>query len=149
MADITTKQAALHAANTKTTCASNGEPRVNVFTSPGTVTWAENDRLISPYPIPIGSRLLVGSYLSHAAMGTNVTADVGLVDANGTEIDLDGIAAGTNVAAAGRTIVAGGALVGAGVEYVTTQVSYPCITLKSATPTANAQIRAEIHYLAP
>lgn len=149
MADITTKQAALHAAGTKTTGASHGKLCVNVFTSPNTVTWAENDRMISPYPIPVGSRLTVGSYLSHAAMGTSVTADVGLVDEDGVEIDLDGIASSTNVASAGRTIVAGGALVGAGVEYVTTQVCYPCVTLKSATPTANAQIRAEIHYLAP
>ena len=149
MADVSTKQATLIAAGTKITGASMGKLMVNVFTSPDTVTWAQNDRLISPTPIPIGSRILATSTVCHDAMGTSVTADVGLVDEDGVAIDIDGIADGINVASAGRTQASSGALVRAGVEYVTTVVSYPCITLLDATPDANKQIRGEIHYLAP
>lgn len=149
MADITSKQAALIAANTKLTGASSGQICVNVCTSPDTVTWAQNDRLISPTPIPIGSRILASTYVVHSAMGTSVTADLGLFDVNGTAIDVDGIADGINVASAGRTLASSGVMVAGGVEYVTTQVSYPGLTLLDATPTANAQIRFEVHYLAP
>jgi len=83
-------------------------------------------------------------------MGTSIVAAIGIRDVDGVEIDLDGIAASVDVAtAAARAIANSGALVAAGVNYVTTEPSYLVMTLSGGTPTANAQIRADVEVVFP
>jgi hypothetical protein len=151
MAEIVSKQAAKIAANTK--LAPNeayGKKRIVVITSPDTAAWAQNDTIASGIPLPIGTRFPCNSFVSHAAMGTSVTLDVGIRNfATKTAIDADGIAASADVAAAGRTALNNGALVAAGVEYVTTEVCEVYATLTGANPTDDAQMRIEVECVTP
>jgi hypothetical protein len=146
MAEQVSRQAAKVAAGTK--LAPNeayGKVRNVTITSPATVTWANGDTIASPVILPVGTRILCGSYISCADMGASITADIGLRDTSGTAIDLDGIAAAIDVASAAvRAVANNGALVKDGVEYVTTVPSVLVLTLNGGTPTANAQIRADI-----
>lgn len=150
MAEQVSRQAAKIAANQKMLPhEAGGRVRVAVITSPATVTWANGDTIASPHIIPAGSRILCTSYISCQDMGTSITADLGLRNANtGAEVDLDGIATAIDVAtAAVRAVANNGALVKDGVESVTTVPTVPVLTLNGGTPTANAQIRAEVMYL--
>ena len=153
MAEQVSKQAALVAANTKNLGPKMGlgKKTAIVFTSPDTVTWANGDTIASPILIPKGSRVLCDNYISCADMGTSITADIGLRKASdGTAIDADGIAAAIDVASAAvRAVANNGALVKDGVEYITTEDSYVYLTLNGGTPTANAQIRAEVSVMFP
>lgn len=148
MAEINSVQKTAMAAGTKVLPSVQGKRRVLVFTTPATAAWAQNDTFASGLILPKGSRILADSYVSNGAFGASVTADFGLRKvSDGTEIDLDGIAAGVDIAAAGRTILNGGALVAAGVDSVTTADAEVVVTLKSANPTDNAQMRVEISYV--
>lgn len=151
MAEVVSKQAAKIAAGTKLTGADVGFPRVVVFTSPDTVTWADGDTLGSGIRLPIGTRILANGYASFADMGTSIVLNVGLRNASTlVAVDADGIAASVDVAtAAARSILNSGALVAAGVEYVTTVETEIYATLSGGTPTANAQIRIEVPVLFP
>jgi len=151
MAEQVSRQAAKLVANSKLAPhEALGKKRVIVITSPAAVTWAQNDTIASPVPLPVGTRILCGSYASHQDMGTSITLDVGLRDKNGTAIDADGIAAAVDVAtAAARTVLNNGALVKDGAEYVTDQISYVYATLGGGTPGANAQIRIEVEVITP
>lgn len=152
MAEKVSKQAAIAAANTADGAGKmgGGSKRCIVITSPDTATWANGDTIASPLLIPKGSRFLCDTFISCADMGTSITADIGIRDTSGTAIDLNGIAAAIDVATAATQVAANnGALVAAGVEYVTTEDCYAVVTLNGGTPTANAQIRAEISVLFP
>jgi hypothetical protein len=88
--------------------------------------------------------------VSHGAMATAVTVDVGLRGfTSGTVIDADGIAADVSVAAAGRTAINNGLMVGAGIDYVTTEDAEVYVTIEGANPTDDIQMRFEIWYLPP
>lgn len=151
MAEQTSREAALVAANTKLSNTVGAGVKRNIsITSPATVTWADGDTIASPILLPTGTRFTCGSYISCADMGTSIVAAVGIRDVDGVEIDLDGIAASVDVAtAAARAIANSGALVAAGVNYVTLKPSYLVLTLSGGTPTANAQIRADIEVVFP
>lgn len=151
MAEQTSREAALIAANTKIANTSGaGVKRLVTITSPATVTWADGDTIASPVLLPTGTRFTCGSMISCADMGTDIVAAIGIRDVNGTAIDADGIAASIDVAtAATRADANNGALVAAGATYVTTQPSYLYMTLSGGTPTANAQIRADIEVVFP
>jgi hypothetical protein len=125
-----------------------GRVRTVVITSPATAAWAQNDTIGSGFKLPIGSRFLSASFVSHEAMGSSVTMDVGIRNFDSkVAIDADGIAAAVSVASAGRTSLNNGALVAAGVEYRTTEVAEVYATLTGANPTDNAQFRIEVHYV--
>jgi len=149
MAEFDSRQAANIAAGTKMKPGEvGGKVRTLVITSPATAAWAQNDTIASGVPLPVGSRILASSIVSHAAMGTSVTMDIGLRNfATGDVIDADGIAAALNVASAGLTAANNGALVKEGAEYVTTAVTEVYATLGGAKPTDNAQFRIEIKYI--
>lgn len=151
MAEVVSKQAAKIAAGTKLTGADYGHPRVVVFTSPDTVTWANGDTLGSGIRLPVGTRFVCGGMASFADMGTSITLDVGIRNASTlVAIDADGIAAAVDVAtAAARSQLNSGALIKDGVEYVTTVETEIYATLSGGTPTANAQIRIEVPVLLP
>lgn len=151
MAEIVSRQAAKVAANTKLSPGeTGGRVRSVVITSPATAAWAQNDTIAAGVPIPIGSRFLAASYVSHAAMGASVTLDVGIRDwTTKVAIDADGIAVSAAVSSAGRTVLNSGALVAAGVEYLTTAVSEVYATLTAANPTDDAQFRIEVFYISP
>ncbi len=150
MAEQVSRQAAKVAAGTKMAPnEAGGKMRTVVITSPAAVTWANGDTIASPVVIPVGSRILCGSFISCVDMGTSITADLGLRNANtGVAVDLDGIAAAVDVAtAAVRSVANNGALVADGIEYVTLVPTVAVLTLNGGTPTANAQIRAEVTYV--
>lgn len=125
-----------------------GKIMVACATTPATAAWAQNDTFNTGIIIPKGARILRSGRLSHAAMGSSVTMDVGIraVD-DGTVIDVDGIADGLDVAAAGVKELDGGSLFAAGVGYVTTEDAEVYCTLLSANPTDDAQFEVEIHFL--
>lgn len=118
-----------------------------VITTPAAVTWANGDTIASPVPIPVGSRLGLGSRARFSAFGASVLAAVGLRDVNGTAVAAAGVATAIDVSAAGGANLDNGTLIAAGIESVTTVVTYAYITFSGATPTANAQIHAEIEIL--
>lgn len=151
MPEFNSRQAAKIAAGTKLSPGeSGGVVRSVVLTSPAVAAWAQNDTLASGEPIPIGSRFLSMSYISHEAFGSSVTIDVGIRNfATKVAIDADGIAADVAIASAGRTLLNNGALVAAGVESLTTVVSEVYATFEAANPTDNAQCRIEVFYLSP
>lgn len=152
MTEQVSRQAALVAAGSKMAPGySGGKVRVAFIDSPATVTWANGDTLASPEVIPAGSRILLHSYISCADMGTSITADLGLRNAKtGAEVDLNGIASAVDVAtAATRAICNNGALVVDGAVYITTVDTVPVLTLNGGTPSANAQISAQVIYVAP
>lgn len=149
MAELNSRQAANIAAGTRMKPAEvQGKVRCLVITSPATAAWAQNDTVASGVALPIGTRILASSIVSHEDFGSSVVMHIGLRDfATKVAIDADGIAASIDVSAAGRTAANSGALVAAGVESVTTAVSEVYITLAGANPTDNKQFRAEIYYL--
>lgn len=151
MAEFNSRQAAKIAAGTKITPGeSGGVVRSVVLTSPAVAAWAQNDTIASGEPIPIGSRFLSMSYVSHQAMGASVALDVGIRNfATKVAIDADGIADGVDVSAAGRSLLNTGLLITAGVESLTTAVSEVYATLTAANPTDDAQFRIEVFYLSP
>jgi len=124
---------------------SYGKKRVVLITSPATAALAQNDTIASGMRLPKGTRFLAGSVVSHAALGTSVTMDIGIRNFDTKAvIDVDGIADGLDVAAAGRTVANNGALVAAGNEYVTAESVEIYATLLSANPTDDAQFRIEV-----
>lgn len=151
MAEQISRQAAYVAAGTakQRPTMGVGEQKKVVITSPATVTWANGDTIASPILIPKGSR--PGPvFVSCADLGTSITLNVGLRDADGTAIDADGLVAALDVASAAVNAWAcSGALVKDGAEYVTTEDSYLYATLSGGTPTANAQLRIEATFLFP
>lgn len=152
MAEQVSRQAALVAAGTKMQPGVNGgKVRVAFIDSPATVTWANGDTIASPEIIPAGSRILLDSYISCQDMGTSITADLGLRNAKtGAEVDLNGIGSAIDVAtAATRAICNNGALVVDGAVYVTTVDCVAVLTLNGGTPSANAQISAQVKYVCP
>jgi len=147
MPEITSRQvtARTGAGNKMTQAESYGKKRAVLITSPASAAWAQNDTIASGMKLPKGTRFLGGSVVSHAAMGTSVTMDIGIRNADtGAVIDVDGIADGLDVAAAGITAANNGALIAAGNEYVTTEETEVYATLLSANPTDDAQFRIEI-----
>jgi len=146
MAEQVSRQAAKVAARTKMSPnEAYGKKRAIVITSPATVTWAQGDTIASPVLLPVGTRFTCNSMVSCADMGTSITLDVGIRDADGVAIDADGIAAAVDVAsAATRAALNNGALIKDGAEYVTTVPCYVYATLNGGTPTADAQIRIEV-----
>ena len=127
---------------------SNGKVKAATITSPASVTWANGDTIGSGVVIPAGARFLASSFVSCAAMGASVVLAVGTRDpVTKTAISASGIATGVSVAAATQAALNSGALVAAGVESITTAACEVYATLSGATPTANAQIRIEVHYL--
>jgi hypothetical protein len=150
MAEINSRQKTAIAAGSKVLNSVHGTPKCLVFTSPAAAAWAQNDTFASGMRIPKGSRLLASSMVSHGAMATSVTVDVGLRNFDtGVAIDADGIAADVSVAAAGRTAINNGALVAAGVDSVTTEDAEVYVTIEGANPTDDIQMRFEIWYLPP
>jgi hypothetical protein len=150
MAEINSRQKTAIAAGSKVLNSVHGMPRCLVFTSPATAAWAQNDTFASGMRLPKGSRILTSCMVSHGAMATSVTVDVGLRGfTSGTVIDADGIAADVSVAAAGRTAINNGLMVGAGIDYVTTEDAEVYVTIEGANPTDDIQMRFEIWYLPP
>lgn len=149
MAEHSSRQKANITAGTRMKPAEvGGKVRCLIITSPADADWAQNDTLASGVPLPIGTRILGSSIVSHGALGASVTMDIGLREyATGTAIDLDGIASNLDVSAAGRTAANNGALVAGGAEYITSVVSEVYVTLGGANPTDDAQFRVEIYYL--
>jgi hypothetical protein len=153
MAEKVSKQAAYVAAGTKKQMPVMGGGSLKVFTitSPNTVTWANGDTCASPITIPKGSRI-IGANVSCADMGTSITLDVGLrqADTAATVIDADGIVAALDVAtAAVAAYNASGALCKDGVESITAYDANAYFTLNGGTPTANAQIRVDVLAVVP
>lgn len=156
MAEQTSRQATRIASSAygyKMGAASSNPVRASVITGPNTVTWAQNDTCGNRDRIPTGSRIL-GAYINCADMGTSITMDVGLrawtSDGTGTAVDADGIVAAYDVAAAAVNAYAGtGALVASGAEYVTLADTEPYFTLAGGTPTADADVRVTVLYVAP
>lgn len=150
MAEINSRQKTAIAAGTKVLNSVHGTPKCLVFTSPAAAAWAQNDTFASGLRIPAGSRLLSSSMVSHGAMTTSVTVDVGLRGfTSGTVIDVDGIADAVSVAAAGRTALNNGSMVAAGLDTVTTEDAEVYVTIEGANPTDDIQMRFEIWYLPP
>lgn len=154
MAEVNSKAAARMAAGStgygKALPSDKGKLSVITICSPDTVTWANGDLLVSGIRLPTGSRFPVGSQVSCDAMGASVVADLGIRDwVTKVAIDADGIAAAVDVAAAGRSPCNNGVFVKAGAEYVTTVASELYVTLSGATPTANKQIRFDVHVVLP
>lgn len=148
MAEISSRQKTAIAAGTKVLPNVQGKNRRLVFTSPAAAAWAQNDTFASGLRLPKGSRILCDSYVSHGAMATSVTVDVGLRDwTTGVAIDADGIAVDVSVAAAGRTILNNGDLVKDGVDSVTTADAEVYVTIEGANPTDDIQMRFEISYM--
>lgn len=146
MAEINSRQAAKIAANKKV--APNeiyGKKRIVVIGTPATHALAQGDTIASGVRLPVGTRFTLGSRVSNAAMGTSVTIDVGIRNADTkVAIDADGIAAAVAVATAGRSALDNGAFIAAGAEYVTDQPSELYVTIGGAAPTASAQLRVEV-----
>lgn len=150
MAEINSRQKTSIAAGDKVLHSVHGTPRCLVFTSPATAAWAQNDTFASGLRLPAGSRLLNACSVSHGAMTTSVTVDVGLRGfTSGTVIDADCIAADVSVASAGRTALNNGAYLVDGVDQVTTEDAEVYVTIEGANPTDNIQMRFEIWYLPP
>lgn len=151
MAEFDSVQHTAIAAGSKVLPSAHGKVRCLHFSTPATAAWAQNDTFRSgiKHFIPKGSRILPSSYVSRTAFGSSVTMDVGLraLDASGTEIDLDGIAAALDVSAAGVSLLNTGVLVKDGANYVTTQDAEVVATLKAANPTDNAQAAFYIFYV--
>jgi hypothetical protein len=125
-----------------------GKIIVACATTPATAAWAQNDTFSTGIIIPKGSRILRSGRLSHGALGSSVTMDVGIraVD-DGTVVDVDGIADGLDVAAAGVKELDGGSLFASGVGYVTTEDVEVYCSLLTANPTDNIQFELEVHFL--
>lgn len=149
MSEINSRQAAKIVAGQKVLPAeATGKKRVLVVGTPDTHALQNGDTIASGIALPVGTRFSAGSLASFAAMGTDVTLDVGIRDfKTKVAIDADGIATAVAVATAGRSAINNGALVKDGAEYVTTVVSEVYLTIGGANPTANAQLRAEIEYI--
>jgi len=136
----------------KMRAASSGPMSASVITGPDVVTWANGDTCGNRDTIPAGSRIL-GAFVSNAAMGASVTLDVGLRAATndgsiGAAIDADGIVAALSVSSASSVFAGSGVFVAAGADYVTTAHAEPYFTLAGGTPTANADIRVTVVYVA-
>jgi hypothetical protein len=145
MAEQVSRQAAKVAAGTKMSPnEAYGKVRVITITTPATVTWANGDTIASPVVLPVGTRLLLGSYVSNSAMGASAVMNVGLRDLAGVAISATAIASAIDMSAAARTLLANGAYVAAGIEYVTTVPSVVYATFSGATPTANAQVHIDV-----
>lgn len=148
MAEINSRQKTAIAAGTKVLPSVDGKVRCLVFSSPAVAAWAQNDTFASGMKLPKGARLLPQSYVSHGAMATSVTVDVGLRGfTSGTVIDADGIAVDVAVATAGRTLINNGVLVADGVDSVTTEDAEVYVTVEGANPTDNIQMCFYIFYL--
>lgn len=156
MPEITSRQAARLASTAAGGKMRNADASIvfaTVITSPATVTWANGDTVGNRFRIPAGSRLLYAQ-VSCADMGTSITLDVGVrrwtPDGTGAVIDADGIVAALDVATAAVSADArNGAMVAAGTETgILTQDAEPYFTLNGGTPTANAQIRVDVFYMA-
>jgi|GEM_PF-1085119 len=127
-----------------------GKLMVACATTPAAAAWAQNDTFSTGIIIPKGSRILRSGRLSHGVFGAATTLDVGIRSAaDGTVIDVDGIADGLDIAAAGVKELDGGSLFASGVSYVTTQDVEVYATFLTANPTDNAQLELEIHFLPP
>lgn len=149
MAEILSRQAAAAAANQKLIPAKvAGKQRVVIIQTPATHAIANGDTLASGVRLPVGTRLLAGSFVSRAALGASATINIGLRDWK-TKVALSAtaVASALDVAAAGVALANNGAYVAAGIDYVTTQETELYITFTGATPTASAQLRAEISIL--
>jgi hypothetical protein len=155
MAEILSREAtrvASPANGGKLRAASSGYCSASVITGPDVVTWANGDVCGNRDIIPAGARIL-GAFVSNAAMGASVTLDVGLRASTndgsiGAAIDADGIVAALAVSSASSVFAGTGAFVAAGAEYVTAVPSEPYFTLAGGTPTANADIRVTVVYVA-
>lgn len=152
MAEITSRQAAAIASRGKMSPSSAGIVRSSVITSPAAVAWAQGDTCGNRDRIPAGSRIL-GAFVSNAALGASVTMNVGLrqwtADGSGAAIDAAGIISALNVSGAVNGFSGGGTFVTGGAEYVTAVDTEPYFTLAGATPTANAQVKIAVLYVAP
>ncbi|WP_439606863.1 hypothetical protein [Hydrogenophaga sp.] len=150
MAEILSRQKTTIAAGSKVLNSVHGTPKCLVFTSPAVAAWAQNDTFASGLKVPAGSRFLNACSVSHGAMATSVTVDVGIRGfTSGTVIDVDGIADAVSVAAAGRTALNNGSLMVDGLDSVTTEDAEVYVTVEGANPTDNIQMRFEIWYLPP
>lgn len=149
MAEHNSRQAANVAAGTKMKPSEvMGKKRALVITSPATAGWAQNDTIVSGMVLPVGTRFLADSFVSHGAFGASVVMHVGIRNFLTKEvIDADGLAASIDVSAAGRSAVNSGALVKDGAEYITSVPVEVYVTLAGANPTDDVQFRAEISYL--
>lgn len=126
-----------------------GRRRVIVITSPATATYAATDTIGSGIRLPVGTRFLSGSHVSHEALGAGITMNIGIRNFDTKAvIDSDGIGAAISVAAAGVSAANNGALVAAGVESLTTVPTEVYATLMGGTPTADAQFRIEVEVVA-
>lgn len=150
MSEINSRQAAKIAANQKILpTESTGKKRVVVIGTPATHALQNGDTIASGVPLPVGTRFTADSIISHAALGTDVVVHVGLRNfKTKAVIDADGLAASVAVATAGRTVANNGDLVKDGAEYLTTVVTEVYLTIAGANPTASAQLRAEVGYIA-
>lgn len=155
MAEVLSREAtrvASPANGGKLRAASSSHASASVITGPDVVTWTNGDTCGNRDTIPAGSRI-IGAFVSNAAMGASVTLDVGLRAATndgstGTAVDADGIVAALSVSSASSVFAGNGALVAAGTDYVTTAHTEPYFTLAGGTPTANADIRVTVLYIA-
>jgi predicted phage tail protein len=155
MAEQTSREASRLASSTygyKMQAASSGKVRASVITGPDTVTWAQNDTCGNRDMIPAGSRF-IGAFVSNAAGGSSVTMSVGIrawtPDGTGAAIDAAGIVSALAVTSAASVFSANGTYAAAGAESVTTVPSEPYFTLAAAVPTANADFRVTVLYIAP
>lgn len=154
MAEQTSREAARlasTAAGGKLRAASSSTTAASVITGPATVTWANGDTIGNRDLIPPGSRI-IGAFVSNAAMGASVVANVGLraftADGTGAAVDAAAVVSALSVASAQSSFVASGTYTAAGAEQVTTVPTEPYVTLSGATPTANAAIRVAVLYVA-
>lgn len=147
MAEVNSRQAAAIAAGAKLLPSSHyGKVRVVEITTPATHSIALNDTLGSGVVLPVGTRFLALSVVSCAAMGASTTLSVGTRDpVTKAAISSGGIASGIAISTAGNIAAANGALIAAGVESTTTVPTELYLTFTGATPTANAQLRAEVY----
>lgn len=153
MAEIESRQAAKVAAGTKlSNVEALGRLHNISITTPATCAWEQNDTIASPVVLPVGTHITPIGKVVHAAMGTNVTMDIGLRTPDGTVIDADGIADGLNVASAGITDANNGEFCAASTIATKFVTTVPCViyaTLLSANPTDDAQFRIDIPVVLP
>ena len=152
MAEVTSLEAAKVAAGTKLrNDEALGRLHVVTISSPlaaAATAWAQNDTIASPVNLPVGTRF-VDCWVHHEAMGTSVTMDIGIRQANTaqTVIDVDGIADGLNVAAAGQTHGINGVMINVSATqaiYRTALVSNIYATLLSADPDDGQVFRIDV-----
>lgn len=150
MAEFNSRQIAGLAAAPKTKVAPYDDAQLRVFiaTTPAAAAWAQNDTF-KICDVPKGTRILSTGSVKTGAFGASVTMDIGTrLTADGTVLDADGLAAALNVAAAGTKQISGGAQLQPS-GYVCTADTTIYATLAGANPTDDIQAEFEIHMLLP